>query len=539
MKFSMFSGIYQDVRKRIPYYASDWTDGLNYRVIPATVFIYFTNILPAIAFAQDMFDRTRGAYGVNEVLLASAMGGVVFGVFAGQPLCIVGVTGPISIFNYTVFELIEPKGIPYFPFMAWICIWSFAMHTIIAVFEGVMLMKVVTLFSCDMFGCFINIIYLEKGIQLLIRQFENIEVPTASSIGGAYFSIVVALCLLIFGLGFIVIAEYSRFFNPVVREFISDYSLPLLVVFFTGFSHFPGRISDLEVQRLPVDIAYQPSTDFYGRDYGWFIHFWDIKVGHVFLAIPFALLLTALFYFDHNISSIMAQGPQFRLRKPASFHFDFFLLGVTTLVSGLLGLPAPNGLIPQAPLHTTSLRIRNDPNEKVELNENEEGINADACYVVEQRVTNTMQGLLTLGTMSGPLLKVLHTIPQGVLAGLFWMMATSLFKNEVLRRAALLVTEPGLRDPTEPLNRVPRKYFLSFFALSVIGVAAEVAITNTKGAIGFPGVLLLFMYIATQLPRFIPKEYLDILDGPAASIFTMRTLDPHERKNHEKSVLSY
>jgi hypothetical protein len=30
------------------------------------------------------------------------------------------------------------------------------------------------------------------------------------------------------------------------------------------------------------------------------VRFWDISVGDIFLAIPFALLLTILFYFDHN-----------------------------------------------------------------------------------------------------------------------------------------------------------------------------------------------------------------------------------------------
>ena len=32
-------------------------------------------------------------FGVNEVLLASALGSVVFALFAAQPLVIVGVTG--------------------------------------------------------------------------------------------------------------------------------------------------------------------------------------------------------------------------------------------------------------------------------------------------------------------------------------------------------------------------------------------------------------------------------------------------------------
>lgn len=34
-------GIVRDIRARAPYYASDWTDAWNYRVIPAIVLIFF------------------------------------------------------------------------------------------------------------------------------------------------------------------------------------------------------------------------------------------------------------------------------------------------------------------------------------------------------------------------------------------------------------------------------------------------------------------------------------------------------------------
>ena len=36
-----FYGIIQDVKSRAPYYASDWTDAWNYRVVPATLLIFF------------------------------------------------------------------------------------------------------------------------------------------------------------------------------------------------------------------------------------------------------------------------------------------------------------------------------------------------------------------------------------------------------------------------------------------------------------------------------------------------------------------
>lgn len=55
------------------------------------------SILPALAFSLDMFSKTDMSYGVNEVLLASVLGAVVFAVAAAQPLVIVGVTGTRKI----------------------------------------------------------------------------------------------------------------------------------------------------------------------------------------------------------------------------------------------------------------------------------------------------------------------------------------------------------------------------------------------------------------------------------------------------------
>jgi MFS superfamily sulfate permease-like transporter len=66
-----------------------------------------------------MFAKTDSSYGVNEVLLASVLAAVVFSIFAAQPLVIVGVTGPITVFNYTVYDIMHTRT-NYLAFMCWI-----------------------------------------------------------------------------------------------------------------------------------------------------------------------------------------------------------------------------------------------------------------------------------------------------------------------------------------------------------------------------------------------------------------------------------
>jgi hypothetical protein len=46
----------------------------------------------------------------------------------------------------------------------------------------------------------------------------------------------------------------------------------------------------------------------------------------------------------------------------------------------------------------------------------------EATAVAEQRVTHFLMGLALVGTMTGPLLAVLHTMPSAVFAGVFFVV---------------------------------------------------------------------------------------------------------------------
>ncbi|KAL2350288.1 hypothetical protein BJ546DRAFT_451213 [Cryomyces antarcticus] len=40
-RIQLFRGMINDVKRRAPYYWSDWKDAWDYRVVPATVYMYF------------------------------------------------------------------------------------------------------------------------------------------------------------------------------------------------------------------------------------------------------------------------------------------------------------------------------------------------------------------------------------------------------------------------------------------------------------------------------------------------------------------
>lgn len=231
-----------------------------------------------------MFTRTHSNYGVNEVLLASVLGSVVFSLMACQPLVIVGVTGPITVFNYTVFDIISPTGTNYLAFMTWIGLWALVMHWVLAITNSCNWLKYVTRFPCDIFGFYVAWIYLQKGVQILVLlgEAEPFYLSTMAAI------LVFSIAYFCSELG------NSTLFHHYVRVFIKDYGTPLTVIFFTGFVHI-GRMRDVQLEYLPTSKAFFPTAN-----RSWLVDFWDISVADVFLAIPFALLLTILFWFDHN-----------------------------------------------------------------------------------------------------------------------------------------------------------------------------------------------------------------------------------------------
>ncbi|KAI9060866.1 anion exchanging protein [Trametes sanguinea] len=584
-------GIIRDIRARAPYYLSDWVDAWNYRVIPAIVLIFFANVLPGIAFSLDLIETTQ-QYGVSEVLLSSFMAAFIFSIFGAQPLCIAGVTGPITVLNKTIFDIIErqPDAPDYLQFVGWVYLWGAILHWITAALNWCNFLKYVTLFSCDTFGFYVSWVYLEYGVQVITRQFPSDSVSTpptpssdsqTSTLDGAFVGIILALLMTVTSFLFRTLSQ-SGYFHRHVRRFLADYGMPISLVASSAMAYW-GRFNAANPTTLPTGHAFMPAGD-----RPWLVRFWELDGKWVGIAFPFGVALWVLFFFDHNVSSLMAQGSAFPLRKPPGFHYDFFLLGVTTFIAGLLGIPAPNGLIPQAPIHTTSLLVmghakkldieegsvkdgfRNTTPPSTSVQHEKRHLRRDAdddagtitrtrsrihpppmdnilepdptqardgegderrhevpIAVVEQRVSNLAQGSLCLVLLTGPFLHVLNLIPRGVLAGLFWYMGLDALEgNGITRKILYFFRDKALTPADEPLRRVRKSRILLFVGVQLVGFGATMAITQTIAAIGFPIIIFLLVPVRMWLIPWLPftDEELAILDGPTASPFTMESV---------------
>lgn len=58
MRVKLFRGMVNDVRRRAPYYYSDWSDALDYRVVPSTGMrdfcLFFPGFVLCLVLTPDM-----------------------------------------------------------------------------------------------------------------------------------------------------------------------------------------------------------------------------------------------------------------------------------------------------------------------------------------------------------------------------------------------------------------------------------------------------------------------------------------------------
>lgn len=181
----------------------------------------FQSVLPALAFILDMNLRTGGFYGVNEALFSSALACMVFSLIGAQPITVVGITGLISLFNYTIFDIIKRYDVSLYPqFISWVAIWAAIFHWIFAVLNFCDYMRYVTDFSSQSFGAYVGIIYCIKGVELLISEFER-DGPTRG-----FMDVVIAL-MFFFTVYILELVGKGVWFTPGVRGFLNDYAYPV------------------------------------------------------------------------------------------------------------------------------------------------------------------------------------------------------------------------------------------------------------------------------------------------------------------------
>ncbi|KAF3935987.1 hypothetical protein ABW20_dc0104563 [Dactylellina cionopaga] len=477
----------KEFKARSAIYHTDWH--FNQLILASAVFLFFTNLLPGITFASDLDALTGSNYGTIEVVFSTGICGVIFALFSAQPLTILGVTGPFSILAERIYDLcIHNLHIPYLPFMAWTCLHSTWMLVLLAVFNAHdYTMKYVTTFSTEIFALLNSVIYFHKAIQELQRNHEQVSFASfLYSVIGCIGTFLVAVFLASAN-------RWAPLFHRYVRMGLSEYAAAISIIFFIGMPQI-GELRDLDKQTLHVSTSFKPSHP----DRATFIvDFWNLDVSYIFAAMIPALIVTTLYFFDVEVSTICATLPRYNIRKPRAYAWDVMLLGLTTGLCGILGIPPANGLLPQAPLHSESLLHD-------EVDENGKKIKT----VHEQRWSHLLHALGILAFVSPPFMHVLGLTPTSVLAGLFLFMGEqSLSVNPILHRILDMLT------PTSELPDLSKEGIKNYWGIHTYTIAQLVitgivfGVTLTPAAPSFPILIILFVPIHLKLSPMVWSKY--------------------------------
>lgn len=89
----LFGGLINDVKRKAPWYLSDFKDGLSFQSIATVFFLYFACLTPIITFGGLLAKATGDNLAGIESLMSGAICGILYGLFSGQPLTIIGSTG--------------------------------------------------------------------------------------------------------------------------------------------------------------------------------------------------------------------------------------------------------------------------------------------------------------------------------------------------------------------------------------------------------------------------------------------------------------
>ena len=256
---SYFGGLKADIQRRLKHYASDFSDGLHTKTLASTLFLFFACLAPAIIFGGLMDIKTggadgAGAIGVVEMILATALCGIVYALFAGQPMIILGGTGPMLIFTGILYDYCARMEIDFLQAYAWVGIWTAVILLILAVTDASCLMRYFTRFTDEIFAALISVIFIYEAVDKLLDIFH--KVGHDQSVGYD-----VALLSLLLALGTFYIASSlsafrkSHLLGPNVREFLADFG-PTIAILSMAIVAYLWR-DTIKLDELPTPAGFQ------------------------------------------------------------------------------------------------------------------------------------------------------------------------------------------------------------------------------------------------------------------------------------------
>uniref|UniRef100_A0A673BT12 Anion exchange protein n=1 Tax=Sphaeramia orbicularis TaxID=375764 RepID=A0A673BT12_9TELE len=562
-------GLILDIKRKAPFFISDFTDALHIQALSAILFIYLGTVTNAITFGGLLGDATENMQGVLESFLGTAIAGGVFCLLAGQPLTILSSTGPVLVFERLLFNFSRDNNFDYLEFRLWIGLWSAFLCLVLVATDASFLVQYFTRFTEEGFSCLISFIFIYDAFKKMIKlahhypinsdfkmdyvtQYDCLCMAPAvlgqiTPMNATWSSLTRTECLKYKGelvgkscdfvpditlMSFILFFgtytcsmclkkfKTSPFFPTTVRKLISDFAIILAILIFCGVDMLVG----VDTPKLIVPSEFKPTSP----KRGWFVPPFGGNPWWVYLAsaLP-ALLVTILIFMDQQITAVIVNRKEHKLKKGAGYHLDLFWVAVLMVICSFMGLPWYVAATVISIAHIDSL--------KMETETSAPGEQPKFLGVREQRVTGVTVFILTgLSVFMSPILKF---IPMPVLYGVFlYMGVASLNGVQFMDRIKLLLMPAKHQPDLIYLRHVPLRKVHLFTFIQVLCLALLWILKSTVAAIIFPVMILALVAVRKAMDYVFTQHDLSFLDDVIPEKDKKKKEDEKKKKKKRGSI---
>ncbi|XP_014613873.1 PREDICTED: anion exchange protein 2 isoform X3 [Polistes canadensis] len=545
-----FGGIINDIKRRYPHYLSDFTDGLSSSCIAAAIFMYFAALCAAITFGGLMSDKTHNTIGISETLVSGSWTGVIMALFATQPLVIIGTTGPLLLFDESLYKFCKANELEFLTVRVYIGAWMGIIALAIASVEGSVLVRLFTRFTEEIFTGLISLLYIVETfiklynyfvrnplleeynflpdsnqtqpinvteIKIIYETWNGTEISVAyddmrtlipkQDDGGVLINqpntalMCTILCLGTFlGAYYLRIFRNSHYLGRSARRAFGDFGVPISIIVFVLIDY----LAKVQTEKLLVPEGLSPTVA--GRN--WFVspggETRPIPVWMTFAcAIP-ALLVYILVFMETQISELIIDKKERKLRKGNGYHMDIVVVCLMNVGCGLTGSPWCSAASVRSLTHVSAVTIMSRthaPGDKPHI-----------VQVIEQRVSALLVAILMgVSVLMAPLLR---RVPMSVLLGVFLYMGISSTNGVQLFDRVKLFFMPVKHHGTANYVRRVQTYKMHIFTtIQILCLAVLWIVKSTQAALALPFFLILMIPLRGQMRHFFTPAELRALDS--------------------------
>ncbi|XP_011052104.1 PREDICTED: band 3 anion transport protein isoform X4 [Acromyrmex echinatior] len=561
-----FGGLINDIKRRYPFYLSDFKDGLSSSCVAAAIFMYFAALCGAITFGGLMSDKTQNVIGISETLISGSWTGVIMALFGTQPLLIIGTTGPLLLFDESLYNFCLANELEFLTVRVYVGAWMGIIALAIACIEGSVLVRLFTRFTEEIFTGLISIIYIVETFMKLYNYFvrnpllheysfgpdtNNITYPlyvaemkvTQSPWNGTEETLRLenvrellpshdrirlpinqpntALMCTILCLGTFLGAYYLRIFRNShylgrsARRAFGDFGVPISIVVFVLIDY----LLMVKTEKLLVPEGLSPTIP--GRN--WFVspigYEKPIPLWMALACVVPALLVYILVFMETQISELIIDKKERKLRKGNGYHMDIVVVCLMNIGCGLMGAPWCCAASVRSLTHVSALTVMSRthaPGDKPHIVE-----------VKEQRVSALLVAILIgVSVLMAPLLR---RVPMSVLLGVFLYMGISSMNGVQLFDRVKLFFMPVKHHGTANYVRRVQTYKMHIFTLiQILCLTVLWIVKSTRAALALPFFLILMIPLRAQMSYFFTTAELRALDSKGSEHDVEDELDFYE-----------